>query len=95
MTKRARQRGNTTWWAIGLAVVAIGLLAWWLSARRAEAPGLPASQPGARALSEQPGTGHDAAAPAHDEEHEHGEITGDEKADLDRIIRERGGAATP
>jgi hypothetical protein len=60
------------------------LLLWWLSARRAEAPGLPASQPGARALSVPPD------AP----EHAHDEITGDEKADLERIIRERG-AKTP
>lgn len=88
MTKRARTRGGATWWAIGMAILAAGLLAWWLSARRAEAPGLPASQPGARALSEHPGDGHEAAhEPGHDE------ITGEEKADLERIIRERGNGA--
>lgn len=85
MTKRARKRGGATWWAIGVTIVAAGVLVWWLSARRAEAPGLPASQPGARALSEEPPDGHEHAAG-------HDEITGEEKADLERIIRERGGS---
>jgi hypothetical protein len=84
MAKRARKSGMGTWWAVAALVVAAGLLVWWLSARRAEAPGLPASQPGARALSEAP----DSPGHAHDE------IMGDEKADLDRIIQERG-APTP
>ncbi len=68
---------------IAAIVAAVGLLLWLLSARRAETPGLPASQPGARALSAEPG------AP----EHAQDEITGDEKADLERIIRERGPGA--
>jgi hypothetical protein len=84
MAQRKRKNGNGTWWTVALLVIAAGLLVWWVSARRAEAPGLPASQPGARALSEAP----DSPSHAHDE------ITGDEKADLERIIRERG-AATP
>ena len=88
MAKRAQRRAGATWWAIAVAVVAVGVLLWWLSARRAEAPGLPASQPGARALSEEPAGG----SHGHDADHDHGEITGEEKADLDRIIRERGGA---
>jgi hypothetical protein len=81
MAKRARKNG-TMWWTIAAVVAFVVLTAWWLSARRAEAPGLPASQPGARALSES----HDAPQAGH------GEITDDEKQDLDRIIRE-GGAA--
>jgi hypothetical protein len=85
MAKRPRKRAGVTWWAVGFTVVAAALLVWWLSARRAEAPGLPASQPGARALSQDPPDGHEPAS-------DHDEITGDEKADLQRIIRERGGA---
>lgn len=85
MTRRARKRGGATWWAIAAAVLAAGFLAWWMSARRAEAPGLPASQPGARALSEVPGAPPD--------EHAHDEITGEEKAALERLIRERGAAS--
>ena len=82
MAKRARKGGTGTWWAIAMIVAAAALLLWWLSARRAEAPGLPASIPGARALSKAPD--------AHDGEHD--EITGDEKEDLQRIIQERSGA---
>jgi hypothetical protein len=72
---------------VAAIVVTAVLLAWWLSARRAEAPGLPSGMPGARALSEAPGP-----PGAHDDGH--GEITDDEKHDLERILRERG-AATP
>ncbi len=85
MRHRRRKRGGATWWAIAAAVLAAGLLGWWLSVRRAEAPGLPASQPGARALSEVPAVPHVEHAPA--------EITGDEKAALERVIRERGAAS--
>ena len=85
--KRGTSRSGISWWTVGLVLVAAGLLAWWLSARRAEAPGLPASQPGARALSEHPGDGRDPAA---EHDHDHDEITGDEKQDLERILRERG-----
>lgn len=84
MSKRTRKGGMSTWWTVAVLVAAVGLLVWWLSARRAEAPGLPASQPGARALSQEPPAGQ---APGHDE------ITNDEKADLERIIRERGAAS--
>jgi hypothetical protein len=83
MAKRARKRSPGPWWAIAALIVAAGLLVWWLSARRAEAPGLPASQPGARALSEVPEAG----------DHDHDEISGEEKADLERIIRDRGAAS--
>jgi hypothetical protein len=81
MAKRARQ-GGMTWGTIALIVVGLAFLAWWLSARRAETPGLPASIPGARALSEAP------------DGHPQEEITGDEKADLQRVIQERS-QATP
>jgi len=84
MATRKRKRTTATWWTIAAIVVMVGFLVWWLSARRAEAPGLPASQPGARALSAEPG------APEHAHEH----ISGGDKADLSRIIRERG-AKTP
>lgn len=84
--KRTRNGGVGTWWAVAALVATGVVLLWWLSARRAEAPGLPASQPGARALSAPPD--------AHDDEH--GDVTADEKAALERIIREGGrGAATP
>ena len=84
MAKRTPKRRGASWWAIGLVIAAAALLVVWFRANRAEAPGLPASQPGARALSEAPPDGHD---------HGPGEITPDEKADLERIIRERGAAS--
>lgn len=91
MAKRARKGGVGTWWAVAALVVGVVVLAWWLSARRAEAPGLPASQPGARALSESP----DAQADRADHDgHGHGEVSAEERAALDRIIRE-GGAPKP
>jgi hypothetical protein len=68
---------------IAALVAGAGLLLWLVSARRAETPGLPASQPGARALSVPPD------APEHAED----EITGDEKADLERIIKNGGTAS--
>ena len=86
MAKRARKRRVSTWWAVAALVAGIAALLWWLSARRAEAPGLPASQPGARALSNPPA--------AHVDGDEHEDVTGDEKAALERIIRE-GGAPSP
>lgn len=82
MAKRRRKSGATTWAAALALVAGVALLVWWLGARRAEAPGLPASQPGARALAEPP------------DAHRHDEVTREEKAALERIIRERG-AATP
>lgn len=84
MAKRARKSSGTAWWTVAAIVAAAVLLVWWLSARRAEAPGLPASIPGARALSALP----DAR------DHDHDEITDDEKHGLESILRERG-AATP
>jgi len=84
MAKRARKSKVGTWRMVAAIVAAAALLVWWLSARRAEAPGLPASQPGARALSEAPGPHEDGP----------GEITDEEKQGLERILRERG-AATP
>jgi hypothetical protein len=87
MAKRARKSQTSNAWMIALTVLAALFLVWWLSARRAETPGLPASQPGARALS----------APPDSPEHAHDEITGEEKADLERIIHNggapKGGAA--
>lgn len=84
MAKRARKGGAGTWWAVAALVVGVAVLVWWLSARRAEAPGLPASQPGARALSE---------APDAHEHDDHEDATGEDKAALERIIRERGAAS--
>ena len=54
MAKRARKSQTSNAWMIALTVIAALFLVWWLSARRAETPGLPASQPGARALSAPP-----------------------------------------
>jgi len=72
---------------VGALVAVAVLLAWWLSARRAEAPGLPASIPGARALSVPPDEHEAAHGGAHDE------ITDDEKQGLEKVLREHGGAA--
>ncbi|MCC6849090.1 MAG: hypothetical protein IT294_11375 [Deltaproteobacteria bacterium] len=85
MTSRTRKRRETVWWTVTAAVLAAGLLAWWFAVRRAETPGLPASQPGARALSEAPGGPR--------EESGHDEVTGEEKAALERVLRERGAAS--
>lgn len=64
-------------------IIAALLLAFWLfHARRVETPAPPAISTGQPGLEAPPG------APGHDE------IAPDEKADLERIIRERG-AATP
>jgi hypothetical protein len=91
MAKRARKGGGGTWWAVAALVVGVAALVWWLSARRVEAPGLPANLPGARALSASP----EANPPdAHDHDGDHEDVTGDEKAALERIIRE-GGAPKP
>jgi len=87
MARRARKGGGRTWWTIAALVVGALALVWWLSARRAEAPGLPASQPGARALSESP---ESRPPDASDHDHDHEDVTGDEKAVLERIIREGG-----
>jgi hypothetical protein len=63
-----------------LALVAIAFALWWFSARRAEAPSPPPSAPGARVL---------GAPPAAEE------ITPPEKAELQRILRERGASPAP
>jgi hypothetical protein len=87
MAKRARKgRGAATWWTVGGLVAAALFLAWWLSARRAEAPGLPSGMPGARALSESPE--HAGAADEHAGAHD--EITDEEKRDLEKVLREKG-----
>lgn len=82
MARRRAKRGRASGWAIAAAIAAAALVAWWFRADRVEAPGPPPHQPGAATLSEGHGHGHG-----------HGEITPDEKADLERIIRERGAAA--
>ena len=61
-----------------LILVAVALALWWFSARRAEAPSPPPSAPGARIIGEPPGAE---------------EITAPEKQELQRILRERGGAS--
>ena len=83
MAKRARKSQSVNAWMVALTVLLALFLVWWFSARRAETPVLPTLEPGARALSEAPGS----------PEHAHDEITGEEKADLERIIRNRGAAS--
>jgi hypothetical protein len=81
MPRRARG-GGTGWWTAA-ALIAAALLAFWLfRASRVETPAPPAIQSGLPSIKEP------SDAPAHDE------IAPDEKADLERIIRERG-PATP
>lgn len=75
--QRRRQRGGGAWAIVGVVAVA-ALALWWLSTRRAEAPVPPASAPGARVLGEAPSAE---------------EISPPEKEELERILRERGGAA--
>jgi len=85
MARRRRQRGGEVWWAAILLVLAAVALWWWLGTRRAEAPAPPATLPGARALANPPGAASPAArAPEH--------ISGEEREELQRILRERGGA---
>jgi hypothetical protein len=78
----ARRRTSTAWWTVAALVGAAVVLYWLFHARRVETPAPPTISTG------QPGIEHAPDAPAHDE------IAPDEKADLERIIRERG-AATP
>ena len=85
MARRAQRRGGGGWWLM-LVLVAIALAAWWMHTRRAEAPAPPASVPGARSLGEAP------AAPDARQGGAHEEITPPEKAELERVLRERGGA---
>lgn len=83
-----RRAGGQGWWIVAL-LVAAALALWWMRARRAEAPAPPPSVPGARALHEgPPGTTVDDAEP-----HAGGEeITPPEKQELERVLRDRGGA---
>lgn len=85
MARRATGRGGGGWWMVAL-LIACAFLAWWVSARRAEAPGPPSSVPGARMLGEAPPVAGEA--PAGDGE----EITQPEKHELERVLRERGSA---
>ncbi len=62
-----------------LLIVGVAALWWYLSARRAEAPSPPPTVPGARALRE---------APSED-------IRQPDKQELERVLRERGGAHQP
>lgn len=82
MAKRTRRGGGTAWWTVGAIVLAAVVVWWWFHAGRVEAPAPPSIQTGVPALVEPR------------DEHGHDEIAPDEKADLQRIIRERG-AATP
>ncbi len=75
----ARSRTSaTTWWMVAALIGAALVLYWLLHARRVETPAPPTISTG------QPGIAQPPDAPAHDE------IAPDEKADLERIIRERG-----
>ena len=77
----ARRRNNSTaWWTVAALIGAALVLYWLFHARRVETPAPPTISTG------QPAIEHPHDAPAHDE------IAPDEKADLERIIRERGGA---
>jgi uncharacterized membrane-anchored protein len=82
MAKRARKRGRTAWWKVAAIVVAVVLLAWWFHAQRVETPAPPAIKSMLPSIAEPP------------DGHAHDEITHEEKADLERILREQG-AATP
>ena len=82
MAKRARKRRGRTWWTTAAIVVAALLVLWWFRAQRVETPAPPAIKSALPSIAEPP----DAR------DHDHGEITGDEKEDLQRIIRERRGA---
>jgi len=75
---RRRAGGSGAAWLAVAVVLAIALVVWWLSARRAEAPAPPPTAPGARVL----------GAPPSAEE-----ITAPEKQELQRILRERGAAS--
>ena len=83
MAKRARKRGGTAWWTVAAIVVAALLVLWWFRAQRVETPAPPAIKSALPSIAEPP-DGRD---------HDQGEITGDEKEDLQRIIRERSGAS--
>ena len=83
MAKRARTRGGRTWWIAAAIVVAALLVLWWFRAQRVETPAPPAIKSALPSIAEPP----DAR------DHDQGEITGDEKEDLQRIIRERGAAS--
>jgi hypothetical protein len=84
MPRRVRGGGSRTWWTVA-AIVAALLLAFWLfRARRVETPAPPEISTGEPAL-KAPADGRD--------EHGHDEIAPEEKADLERIIRERGAAS--
>ena len=63
-----------------VAVLVVAALAlWWLSARRAEAPSPPTSVPGGRVLGAPPAGAAD-------------EMTDPERDELQRVLREHGGA---
>ena len=78
MATRRRKGGGTPWWMIATAVLAALLIVWWFRAQRVESPAPPAIRSEDPSLARPP------------EGHVHEEIAPDEKADLQRIIRERG-----
>jgi hypothetical protein len=81
MARRRRQSTFGFWGVVGVTLLAVLVAWWWFAPRRAESPALPASVPGGRVI----------AAPPDAEHHE--EITGEEKGELDRVLRERSGDA--
>jgi hypothetical protein len=76
-----RATSTTAWWTAAALIGAALVLYWLFHARRVETPAPPTISTGQPSLKEPPD------APAHDE------IAPDEKADLERIIRERGAAS--
>lgn len=93
MTRRGGTRsGAGIWWVAGLLVLAALALLWWLARAPVAVPpaGGPALATPAPAVTAPAGTdaaGTDAAAGS--------EITDEEKAELQRILRERAGRPGP
>ncbi len=85
MARRGARQGS--WLFAAMMIAGVLVLLWWVSARRAETPAPPSSIPGARVLKEAPPQTGDSHAAGGEE------ITPPEKAELDRVLREHGGAA--
>ncbi len=89
MSARRRRAGRgTRWWLLAAVLLGVAFVWWWSRVRRAETPSPPASMPGARSLANPPGGEAPPVAGADPAE----DITREEKDELQRILRERGGA---
>ena len=78
-----RGTSTTAWWTVAALIGAALLLAWLFHARRVETPAPPTISTGQPVIQPPPDAAA-AGAPAPEES------APDEKADLERIIRERG-----